>query len=129
MHPAWAARAAFARTNRTTEYYQITDTPAGSFWCSTQTGTSATDEFSISIGVRFADSKWFRGRETRVRADAVAAAWPRTGEEASLADRWRGQAWPSAKLHAHILSPLPTGTFPGVDDAEVYRFLDAHAES
>jgi hypothetical protein len=39
----------------------------------------------------------------------------------------RGRAWPSAKLHAHILSPLPTGTFPGVDDAEVYRFLAAHA--
>ena len=125
VHRAWAARAAFERTNRTTEYYQITDTPAGSFWCSTQTGTSASDEFSISVGVRFADSKWFRGRETTVRRDASTEQRP--DEEAALAAQWRGKAWPSAKLHAHILSPLPAGTFPGVDDAELHRFLDAHA--
>lgn len=129
VHPAWAARAAFSRTNRTTEYYQLTDTPAGTYWCSTQTGTSSADEFSITIGVRFGDSKWFRGRDTRTRADATAARWPRTEEDADLATRWRGRAWPSAKLHAHILSPLPTGTFPGVDDGEVYRFLQAHSGS
>jgi len=27
-----------------------------------------------------------------------------------------------------VLSPLPSGTFPGVDDAEVYEFLEAHAD-
>ena len=129
VHPAWAARAAFERTNRTTELYQITDTPAGSFWCSVQTGTSMTEEFSITVGVRFADSKWFRGRETTARADALSAAGPRDEREAELERHWRGKAWPSAKLHAHILSPLPAGTFPGVDDAEVHRFLAAHADS
>lgn len=127
VHPAWAARAAFERTNRTTEFYQVTDTPAGTFWCSTQTGTSTTEEFSITVGVRFADSRWFRGRETTVRRDARAASGPRDDHEAELAAHWRGRAWPSARLHAHILSPLPTGTFPGVDDAELYRFLAAHA--
>jgi hypothetical protein len=129
VSPAWAARAAFERTNRTTEFYQFTDTAEGTFWCSTQTGTGTTEEFSITVGVRFADSKWFRGRETTVRADARALGAPRDDREADLARRWKGKAWPSAKLHAHILSPLPTGTFPGVDDAEVYRFLAAHAES
>ncbi len=128
VHPAWAARAAFERTNRTTEFTQFTDTPAGTYWCSTQTGTSAAEEFSISIGVRFADSKWFRGRDTVNRADARSTAAPRKAREAELAGRWSGRAWPSAKLHAHVLSPLPTGTFPGVDDAEVHRFLDAHAD-
>jgi hypothetical protein len=125
VHPSWAARAAFRRTNRTTEFHQITDTPAGSYWCSVQTGTSATEEFSITVGVRFADSKWFRGRETTQRADARSGG--DASEDAELERRWRGKAWPSAKLHAHILSPLPTGTFPGVDDAEVARFLTAHA--
>ena len=127
VHPAWAARAAFERTNRTTEFYQYTDTPAGTFWCSTQTGTSASEEFSITVGVRFADAKWFRGRETAQRADARIAGARRGGRDAELAEQWRGKAWPSAKLHAHVLSPLPTGTFPGVDDAEVYRFLASHA--
>jgi hypothetical protein len=63
-----------------------------------------------------------------VRRDARSATGPRDDREARLAEQWRGKAWPSAKLHAHILSPLPTGTFPGVDDAEVYRFLAAHAD-
>ena len=129
VHRAWAARAAFDRTNRTTEFYQITDTPSGTFWCSTQTGTIPAEEFSITIGVRFADSKYFRGRETRERVDATTPSGPRQSADAALTERWRGRAWPSAKLHAHILSPLPTGTFPGVDDAEVYRFLESHAGS
>ncbi|MCU1438271.1 MAG: family transcriptional regulator [Naasia sp.] len=124
----WAARAAFERTNRTTEFHQITDTPAGTFWCSTQTGsTSTTEEFSISVGVRFADSKWFRGRDTRVRADASKVAAAGGAHSAELESRWAGLAWPSAKVHAHILSPLPAGTFPGVDDQEVYEFLEAHS--
>ncbi len=49
----WSAREAFVRTNRTTEYHQYTDTPEGTFWESTQIGTSATDEFSITVGVTF----------------------------------------------------------------------------
>ena len=44
-----------------------------------------------------------------------------------LAEKWSSSAWPSAKLHAHILSPLPSGTFPGVDDRELYEFLETHA--
>ncbi len=46
----WSARRAFARTNRTTEFYQYTDTPQGSFFESTQIGTSSADEFSITLG-------------------------------------------------------------------------------
>ena len=63
----WSARTAFTRTNRTTEFYQYTDTPHGTFFESTQIGTGANDEFSITIGVPFAHSKWFRGRETTRR--------------------------------------------------------------
>jgi len=125
----WSSRMAFTRTNRTTEFYQYTDTPEGTFFESTQTGTSGSDEFSITIGVPFSDAKWFRGRETPHRE---ASRCPdenccrRPSNE--LATRWSGKAWSSAKLHAHILSPLPSGTFPGVDDQELYAFLQAHAD-
>ena len=44
-----------------------------------------------------------------------------------ILERWEGKAWASARMHAHVLSPLPTGTFPGVDDAEMYEFLETHA--
>jgi transcriptional regulator with XRE-family HTH domain/predicted transcriptional regulator len=126
----WSARRAFARTNRTTEFYQYTDTPQGSFFESTQIGTSSSDEFSITLGVPFADSKWFRGRETTRREqsrcpDASCCKRP----PAELAQHWRSRAWTSAKVHAHIFSPLPSGTFPGVDDRELYEFLETHAAS
>jgi predicted transcriptional regulator/transcriptional regulator with XRE-family HTH domain len=126
----WSARTAFTRTNRTTEFYQYTDTPEGTFFDSTQTGTTANEEFSITIGVPFAHSKWFRGRETTNRMsstcpDEACCRLPEPG----LRERWSGKAWSSAKLHAHILSPLPAGTFPGVDDRELYEFLEAHSSS
>ncbi|HEY9497660.1 MAG TPA: helix-turn-helix domain-containing protein [Terrimesophilobacter sp.] len=126
----WSARLAFERTNRTTEFYQYTDTPVGTYWCSTQIGTSSAEEFSITFGVPFNDAKWFRGRETTNRQtskcpDANCCRRP-AGE---LAGRWSHKAWASAKLHAHILSPLPSGTFPGVDDTELYDFLDSHSGS
>ena len=126
----WSARTAFARTNRTTEFYQYTDTPEGTFFESTQIGSTGDDEFSITIGVPFDESKWFRGRETSRREtsrcpDASCCTRPPT----DLASQWSGKAWASAKVHAHIFSPLPSGTFPGVDDRELYEFLQAHAAS
>ncbi|MDQ1598305.1 MAG: family transcriptional regulator, fatty acid utilization regulator [Microbacteriaceae bacterium] len=124
----WSARSAFGRANRTNELHQYTDTPAGTFWCSTQTGTAGSEEFSISFGVPFADAKWFRGRDTSNRVtsscpDERCCRRPHT----ELSKRWSHRAWPSARLHAHILSPLPSGTFPGVDDTELYAFLEAHS--
>jgi transcriptional regulator with XRE-family HTH domain len=122
------ARSAFEETNRTTEHYQYTDTPSGTFWCSTQTGTTAEGEFSITVGVPFDDAKWFRGRETPKRAvsrcpDESCCRRP----DSEVAARWEGKAWPSARVHMQMFSPLPRGAFPGVDDNEVYAFLDRHA--
>ncbi|MFC7407207.1 helix-turn-helix domain-containing protein [Georgenia alba] len=124
----WAARSAFGRRNRSTEYHQYTDTPAGTYWCSTQTGTGRDAEFSITLGVPFAHAKWFRGRETTRRTtstcpDTTCCRLP----DPERAERWRERSWPSAAMHAHVLSPLPTGTFPGVDDVELYDFLERHA--
>jgi XRE family transcriptional regulator, fatty acid utilization regulator len=123
----WAARTAFDHRARSSEHYQYTDTPRGTFWCTVQTGT-AEDEFSITLGTPFAHAQWFRGRETTVRRtsncpDPSCCKRP----PASAETRWHDSAWPSAKLGEHVLAPLPTGRFPGVDDNEVYRFLDEHA--
>jgi hypothetical protein len=124
----WAARRAFALHARATEYYQYTDTPAGTFFESTQTGSTGSEEFSITLGVPFDESKWFRGRESRERAvsrcpDASCCRRP----DAAVASRWEGKAWASPRVHAHIFSPLPQGTYPGVDDRELYAFLEAHS--
>ncbi|WP_062301972.1 helix-turn-helix domain-containing protein [Demequina subtropica] len=124
----WSARRAFARTTRTTEYFQYTDTPVGTFFEATQTGTTEAEEFSITLGVPFEESRWFRGRETQNRAasrcpDLSCCRRP----DAESAERWGGRAWASARVHAHIFSPLPQGTYPGVDDRELYEFLESHA--
>ncbi len=126
----FAARSAFAEQNRTTEQYQYTDTPGGTFWCSSQTGSTSAGEFSITVGVPFDDARWFRGRETANRAvstcpDEACCRRP----DADLTRRWEGKAWPSARVHMQMFSPLPAGSFPGVDDTEVYAFLDRHASS
>ncbi|RKS85638.1 transcriptional regulator [Microbacterium sp. AG790] len=125
----FAARAAFSEQNRTVEHYQYTDTPAGTFWCSSQTGRTSDGEFSITVGVPFDDARWFRGRETQKRAistcpDESCCRRP----DADLTARWEGRAWPSARVHMQMFSPLPRGAFPGVDDGEVYAFLDRHAQ-
>lgn len=124
----FSARSAFEEQNRTTEHYQYTDTPQGTFWCSTQIGTLPDGEFSITVGVPFDDARWFRGRETAQRAsstcpDESCCRRP----DPTIASRWEGRAWPSARVHMHMFSPLPRGSFPGVDDDEVYTFLDRHA--
>ncbi|MFK3676180.1 helix-turn-helix domain-containing protein [Microbacterium sp. NPDC090218] len=122
------ARAAFTQQNRTVEHHQYTDTPSGTFWCSTQTGSSSDGEFSVTVGVPFDDARWWRGRETNDRAvstcpDESCCRRP----SAELSERWSGRAWPSARVHTHMFSPLPRGAFPGVDDNEVYNFLGRHA--
>lgn len=124
----WSGRTAFDQTNRTSEFYQYTDTPTGTFWSSAQTGETDKDAFSLTCGVAFDDAKWFRGRETQERRVSTCPdpTCCRTPDD-DLLDRWDGRAWPSARMHAHVLSPLPTGTFPGVDDIEMFQFLSRHA--
>jgi len=123
----WSAREAFTRTNRTTEYYQYTDTPEGTFWESTQIGTAEGAEFSITVGVAFDDAKWFRGRETTERTHSSCPDMDccrRPNEH--MRGKWAGKAWTSARLQAHALSPLHGGLFPGVSDVELFEFLERH---
>jgi len=82
---------------------------------------------AITLGTPYENSRWFRGRDTTKRMvsrcpDGDCCQRPPAG----LAARWDGMAWPSARAHSHILSALPTGIFPGVDEADVYEFLDRH---
>ena len=84
--------------------------------------------FSVSVGVPYAHVKWMRGRETTERSksrcpDPTCCAQP----PAELADRWEGMAWPSARVHSHLLAAMPPGVFPGVDQTEVLTFLDRHS--
>src|SRR5712691_6747404 len=124
----WSGRQVFGAADRFSPYCQYSDTPSGTYFCVAQVDPRADRGFAITLGVPFEHSRWFRGREatTRTRSacpDGECCSRP----PAALAERWEGQAWPSARAHSHILSALPAGSFPGVDDADIYEFLDQHA--
>jgi predicted transcriptional regulator/transcriptional regulator with XRE-family HTH domain len=123
----WSGRRVFSATDRFSPYYQYSDTPSGTYFCVAQVDPRADRGSAISLGVPFDESRWFRGRETTVRTSSQCP----DGEccqraPLALAERWDGHAWPSARAHSHILSALPSGAFPGVDDVDVYEFLDRH---
>lgn len=124
----WTARTVFAVPDRISPYSQYTDTPSGTFWCTSRVQSGADGEFSVSVGVPFAQVRWFQGRETRERAtsrcpDPTCCRRPPD----HLAERWAGRAWPAARPHASTLAALPAGVFPGVDQTEVLTFLERHA--
>jgi predicted transcriptional regulator/transcriptional regulator with XRE-family HTH domain len=124
----WAGRQVLVAANRFSPHYQYSDTPSGSYFCVAQ--VDPRDNMSaITFGVPFEHSRWLRGRESRIRMRSYCP----DGEccqraPLALAERWEGMAWPSARAHSHILSALPAGSFPGVDDVDIYEFLDHHAD-
>jgi hypothetical protein len=109
----WQARLVFSSRSRTTENYQYTDTSAGTYWCLSQTGSTPTGGFPITLGVPYVHARWIRGRDTTSRAtshcpDESCCRRP----DADLASRWREQSWPSATLHAHVLACPPRAPSP-----------------
>jgi predicted transcriptional regulator/DNA-binding XRE family transcriptional regulator len=123
----WSGRQVFTADDRFSPYYQYSDTQSGTYWCAAFVDQSRERGFAITLGVPFEHSRWFRGRETTIRRTSACP----DGEccqrpPAALTARWEGRAWPSARAHSHILSALPTGSFPGVDEADVFNFLERH---
>ncbi|GAA3596772.1 hypothetical protein GCM10022198_20940 [Klugiella xanthotipulae] len=124
----WTSRTVFAVDDRFNPYYQYTDTPTGTFWCTSRVQSSDDGEFSVSVGVPFEHVRWFQGRDTPYRGVSRCpdeTCCRRAPDE--LRGNWAEYAWPTAKPHASVLTALPKGVFPGVDDTEVYEFLEAHA--
>lgn len=123
----WTSRQVFAAQDKFNAFDQYTDTPAGTFWCTARVEAGPGGDFSTCIGVPYQAAKWFRGRATKERStsrcpDESCCRRP----PADLASGWAGHAWPSARAHSHLLAALPPGAFPGVDETEVYRFLETH---
>ncbi|SDQ24915.1 helix-turn-helix domain-containing protein [Microbacterium sp. cf332] len=126
----WTSRAVFEVDDRFNPYYQYTDTANGTYWCTARVEHSSEGAHSISVGVRFDDTKWFLGRDTAHRGvsrHSVDVCCRRAPVE--LEERWRTSAWPNVKTPRTLLATLPTGAFPGVDTTDLYAFLEAHAPS
>lgn len=124
----WAGRRVFGSDDRFSVFYQYTNTPTGTYWCLSHIDPSHERDFAITLGVPYEYSGWFRGRETANRATSACPS-PECCRRppTELAQRWEGYAWPSARAHSHVLAVLPPGAFPGVDEADVYAFLDRYS--
>jgi XRE family transcriptional regulator, fatty acid utilization regulator len=123
----WSGRQVFAAQDRFSPYYQYSDTPSGTYWCQALVDSGRERGFAITLGAPYEHSRWFRGRDTTIRMqsrcpDPDCCQHP----PAALAARWDGMAWPSARAHSHVLLALPSGSFPGVDETDVFEFLDRH---
>ncbi|WP_437584054.1 helix-turn-helix domain-containing protein [Paramicrobacterium sp. CJ85] len=126
----WTAFTVFAAEDRFSPWYQYTDNPNGTYWCTSRVEKAKEGYYSITVGVPFAHVKWFRGRDTQNRSHSTCpdeSCCRRPPVE--LSEAWAGQSWPAARTPTSLLAALPTGKFPGVDDNEVYRFLERHAPS
>ncbi|MDX2376813.1 helix-turn-helix domain-containing protein [Microbacterium sp. LRZ72] len=124
----WTSRVVFDEDDRFNPYYQYTDTGNGTYWCTARVEHSSEGAHSVSVGVRFDDTKWFLGRDTTNRGvskHSVEVCCRRAPAELEAA--WRENAWPNVRTPRTLLATLPTGSFPGVDSTEVYEFLQAHA--
>jgi len=124
----WTSRVVFDEDDLFNPYYQYTDTGNGTYWCTARVEQSSEGAHSVSVGVRFDDTKWFRGRDTQNRGvsrHSVETCCRRP--PADLEAAWRDNAWPNVRTPRTLLATLPTGAFPGVDTTEMYEFLAAHA--
>jgi len=124
----WTSRVVFDEPDRFNPYYQYTDTGNGTYWCTARVESSTDGDHSVSVGVRFDDTRWFIGRETTNRGvsrHAVEVCCRRA--PAQLEEAWRKHSWPNVRTPRTLLATLPTGAFPGVDTTDVYEFLEAHA--
>lgn len=125
----WTSRAVFDVRDKFRAFNQYTDTAVGTFWCTARTERHSSGDYSLSIGVPYAHVKWFRGRDTTERSisrcpdESCCRRPPR-----ELAEQWSGMAWPSTRANSHLLAAMPPGAFPGVDETEVYAFLQAHSQ-
>ncbi|KRA24299.1 XRE family transcriptional regulator [Microbacterium sp. Root61] len=124
----WTSRVVFDVDDKFNPYYQYTDTGNGTYWCTARVEASSEGAHSVSVGVRFDDTKWFLGRDTPNRGmskHSVEVCCRRA--PADLESSWRDNAWPNVRTPRTLLATLPTGAFPGVDTTDVYEFLEAHA--
>lgn len=120
----WASRQVFDVADHIGAFPQYTDTPAGTFWSAAVVEPTSTGFYSLAIGVPFDGAKWLRGHDTTARRtsrcpDPECCRMP----SAELEAAWGGQAWPAARANAHLLAAMPSGAFPGVEEVQVFEFL------
>lgn len=123
----WGARVTFESQEKFGTHHQYTDTPEGTFFCTTHIEAGRQPAHAITLGVRFDDARWFRGRETNKRMtstcpDPVCCRQPST----ELMTKWGDKVLVSARSQARILGMLAPDPYPELDMPEVLAVVEKH---
>lgn len=124
----WGARLTFDSPDKFGTHHQYTDTPAGTYFCTTHVEAGRQPAHAITLGVAFKDSRWFRGRdsenrETSTCPDAGCCRTPPPG----LAKKWDGQVIVSARSQARILGLMAPDPYPELEMPEVLAVVERHS--
>ncbi|MEX2652656.1 MAG: helix-turn-helix domain-containing protein [Acidimicrobiia bacterium] len=125
----WGTRRTFESHERFGTHHQYTDTPGGTFFCTTHVEAGREPALAITLGVRFADAHWFRGRETPNREtstcpDPACCRMP----SPELTEKWSNKVIVSARSQHRILGLLAPDPYPELDMPEVLGLVEAHSE-
>lgn len=125
----WGARMTFESAERYGTHHQYTDTPEGTFFCTTHVEATREPATAVTVGVPFSEARWFRGRDTENRETSTCPdpACCRTAP-AELAMKWSDKVIVSARSQGRILGLLAPDPYPELDMPEVLDLVEAHSK-
>ena len=126
----WGARLTFESHERFGTHHQYTDTPGGTYFCTTHVEAGRDPAPAITLGVAFGDARWFRGRETENREtstcpDPTCCRMPPD----DLAEKWSNKVIVSARSQSRILGLLAPDPYPDLDLPEVLSLVEEHSRA
>lgn len=125
----WGARITFQSAERYGTHHQFTDTPDGTYFCTTHIEAGRDPAHAVTLGVAFGDARWFRGRDTENRQtstcpDPACCRVP----AAELTEKWSDKVIVSARSQNRILGLLAPDPYPELDMPEVLELVETHSE-
>lgn len=120
----WGARQVFDSEDRFALHDQYTDTPAGTFWCTTHL-PAGDPAMAVSFGVGFDDARWFRGRTTSRRLESLCPDGECCRPEPPLPEWWESMLVSAARAQQRLVG-LSADPWPEPDQVEVAEFLERH---
>jgi transcriptional regulator with XRE-family HTH domain len=124
----WGARRTFDSAERYGTHHQFTDTPEGTFFCTTHVEAGGEHSHAVTVGVPFAEARWLRGRDTVNRETSTC---PDPGccrtPEPELAGKWSDKVIVSARSQSRILGLLAPDPYPELDMPQVLELVEAHS--
>lgn len=124
----WGARVVLDSNDRFDTHHQYTDTPEGTFFCTTHVEAGRQPAHVITVGTAFDDAKWFRGRNTEHREvstcpDPTCCRLPAD----DLSSKWADKVIVSARSQARILGLMRPDPYPELDMPHVLEVVEGHS--